>query len=173
MGTIDAVARLKLKSLRAGWGPLAAEFEPQPGEREQLHPLFVFLRDRRALLDASRERAYTPYVTESIESIREELTTTLKALPPDAAAAPRLETLRKACREYLDAVGSADEPSAEAAADFASALSQLRASFYEVADWVGEHYEVPAASELAADMRAADEFAADQQELDELRSDPG
>jgi hypothetical protein len=173
VGTIDVVARFRLKSLRAGLGPLAAEFEPQPGERDQLHPLFVFLRDRRALLDASRERAYTPYVTESIESIREELTTTLKALPPDAAAAPRLETLRNACREYLDAVGSTDEQTAETAAGFASALGQLRASFYEVAEWVGERYELPSASELAADMRAADEFAADQHELDELRSDPG
>ena len=167
------MARFKLKSVRAGWGPLAAELEPQPGERDQLHPLFVFLRDRRALLDASRDRAYTPYVTESVESIREELTTTLKALPPDAAAAPRLETLRKACREYLDAVASTHEESATTAADFASALSQLRASFYEIAEWVGERYGLPSAIELAADMRAADEFAADQQELNELRSDPG
>jgi hypothetical protein len=83
-------------------------------------------------------------------SFREELTRTLKELTPESAVAPRLEVLRKACREYLDApakLGDASTPT-----DFAPALSQLRASFYEIADWVASRYELPAARALVEDM---------------------
>jgi hypothetical protein len=57
------VRRFKLRSLRAGLGPVGAEVEIKPADRDHLHPLFVVLRDKRALLDAPHGREDSEYVT--------------------------------------------------------------------------------------------------------------
>jgi hypothetical protein len=151
--------RLKLKSLRAGLGPMSAEIEVVSGERELLHPLFVVLRDKRALLDAPHGREDSEYVTQSIETVREELTTALKSLGPDSSASSWLEILRKACREYLDAVAQV-HMSGDGDTDFAPALTDLRMSFREIANYVGDRYDLPVARDLVQEMSEADELAA-------------
>ena len=134
---------------------MSAEVEITPGERNLLHPLFVVLRDKRALLDAPHGREDSDYVTSSIQDIREELTTALKTLGPDSPASPWLEVLRKACREYLDAIAQT-RARADPATDFAPALGQLRASFWEIAERVADRYDLPSARELAVEMAEAD-----------------
>jgi hypothetical protein len=149
---------VRLKSLKAGFGPLGGEFEIAPHERELLHPLFVVLRDKRALLYAPYGREDTPYVTESIKDIRQDLTTTLKELGPDAGATSRLETLRRACREYLDAAASHGGPGAQAL-DFGPALADLRTAFRTVAAEFADRYDLSAARELVEEIDRADEAA--------------
>jgi hypothetical protein len=158
------VRRFKLRSLRAGLGPVGAEVEIKPADRDHLHPLFVVLRDKRALLDAPQGREDSEYVTRSIETIRDELTTPLKALDPDSAVAPWIETLRSACREYLDAVAETRHR-ADRNMDFALALAELRASFRQVAEQVARRYDLPAARELAQEMDRADHTPSGDHEL--------
>jgi hypothetical protein len=148
--------RFRLKSLRAGVAAFGAEIEVRPGERELLHPLFVVLRDKRALLYAPHGREDTEYVTRSIESIREELTTSLKGLDPASGVVPLLEMLRRACREYLDIV-AANRGARVADADFSAALGDLRKALREVAEDIADLYALPTARELANEMRQADE----------------
>ena len=148
--------RFRLKTLRAGWGPLGGDVEIQPGDRELLNPLFEMLRDRRALLQSGHgQSGQAPYVTESIKAIREQLTLTLQRLDPDSEARPWVEKLRAACREYLTAVdsGSLD------ASEFEPAIAQLRAAFLEVANHAAAYCRLPAARELATEMTANRELA--------------
>lgn len=146
--------RFKLKALRAGWGPLGGEFEIKPGEREILNPLFVVLRDRRALLSPAWGRSpQRSYVTESIKTIRDELTSTLRQLDPDSAARPWVEQLRAACREFLTEVESRGDEEA-LMHDFEVALAQLRSAFLTVANHAAAYYRIPAARELADEMAA-------------------
>ncbi len=141
--------RFRLRTLRAGWGPVGGDVEVRPGDRELLNPLFEVLRDRRALLHAGHGRAgQAPYVTESIKAIREQLTQTLQNLDPDSEARVWVEKLRAACREYLTAV----EARAHDASEFEPAIAQLRAAFYEVANHAAAYYRIPAARELANEM---------------------
>jgi hypothetical protein len=58
--------RFRLRSLRAGFGPLGGEVEVKAGEREVLYPLFVDLRDKRMFLMSPAARMDTVYVTRSI-----------------------------------------------------------------------------------------------------------
>ena len=150
--------RYRLKSLGTGWGPFRAEVEVGPEERELLHPLFVVLRDKRSLLDAPHGREDTPYVTESIRDIRQELTKTLTELGPDAGASSDLETLRNACREYLDAATGNRAPGG-AALDFGPALAQLREAFRTVAEEFADRYDLSTARELVEEIDRADEAA--------------
>jgi hypothetical protein len=152
------VARFRLKSLRGGIGPLGGEIEIGPRERELLHPLFVVLRDKRSLLDAPHGREDTPYVTESIRDIREELTKTLTELGPDARASSGLETLRSACREYLDAAAGNRGPDGPAL-DFGPALAELRDAFRTVAAEFADRYDLSTARELVEEIDLADEAA--------------
>lgn len=146
--------RLRLKTLRAGWGPVGGEVEIKPRDRELLNPLFELLRDRRSLLHPSHGRiGEAQYVTESIKAIREELTSTLQQLQPDSAARSWVEKLRAACREYLTAVQSSGLASVDQA-DFEPALAQLRSSFFIVANHAAAYYRLAAARELAAEMAA-------------------
>jgi HEAT repeat protein len=143
--------RLRLKSLRAGLGPIGAEVELTQGDRDVLHPLFVVLRDRRALLYPAEGREDWEFVRQSVAEIRAELTRTLTQLPPESAVAPWLEVLRRACREYLDAVAKVGG-SSPVSTDFAQALSELRDSFREISGWVAFKYELPAAQALVEEM---------------------
>lgn len=142
----------KLKTLKAGWGPIGGDFDIGPGDREILNPLFVVLRDKRALIESSwRREPQMPYVIESIKTIRTELTTALTHLSPDSEAAPWVEKLRAACREFLTAVESnhgAELPLEE----FQPALAQLRAAFQQVTNHAAAYYRIPAARDLADDM---------------------
>jgi hypothetical protein len=144
--------RFRLKTLKAGWGPLSADIEVKPRDREVLHPLFEVLRDRRALLHPPSGRTeQMSHVTESVKEIRAELTETLKKLDPDSAAREWVETLRAACREYLSAVErSAGVPTV----DFEPALRQLRSAFYSAACHAAKTYNLAAAEELAEEMAA-------------------
>jgi hypothetical protein len=150
------VRRVKLKSLRAGVGPFGAEVEIGPADRDQLHPLFVVLRDRRALLDAPEGREDNPYVVQSINEIRLVLTETLTRLGPDSDARQWVEQMRAACREFLTEVEQVQRDPAERA-DFSLALAQLREMFLAVAEHVATKYGLVEAQELARAMRAADE----------------
>jgi hypothetical protein len=145
------VRRFKIQRLRLGLGPIAAEAEVTRSERDLLHPLFVVLRDKRPLLYPSRCRADSEDVTRSIEAVRADLTSALKSLGPDSAVAAKIEMLRKACREYLDAA-SETRHHTYPAIDLSLALSQLRSSFREVAESVGSKYGLASALELAEDM---------------------
>ena len=131
--------RLKLTGLRAGWGPFAAEMRVTRSERDLLHPLFVVLRDKRPLFASAQCRADNEEVTQSVEAIRQDLTFALQALGPDAAAAAELELLRRACREYLDAVPG--NHNGHPSDDFALALDRLRASFLEVASAIASRLQ--------------------------------
>jgi hypothetical protein len=142
--------RLKLTGLRAGLGPFGAEMRVSKSERDLLHPLFVILRDKRALLYATQGRTDREEVTRSVEAIRGDLTFALKALGPDAVAAGELERLRRACREYLDAV--AGSRNGDPVDDFALALDRLRASFREVASAIASDYDLPSAGELVEEL---------------------
>lgn len=171
-GKLHVVRRFKLKSLRAGLGPMSAEVEVARGERDLLHPLFVVLRDKRALLDAPHGREDSEYVTASIETIREELTTVLKTLSPDSPVLPWLEVLRKACREYLDAIAHARRRT-HRDTDFTPALAQLRASFLEIAQRVADRYDLSSARELAVEMAEADALAPSTEHVSVTRSAAG
>lgn len=92
-----------------------------------------------------------PYVTQSIKDVRDELSSTLRRLGPDAEARVWLEKLRTACREFLTAVESDQYADAEWA-DYQPALVQLRAAFREVTNHVAAVYRLPAARELADEM---------------------
>ena len=156
------MGRFRLKSLRAGWGPIGTEVEVKPGERDVLHPLFVVLRDRRALLYSPIGREHL-YVVASIEQIRDELTATLKALGPDSDVRLWIEKLRAACREYLDAADVVNRGEGmtgleqETGLDLAGALAELREAFRILAEHVAAIYKLPVARELANDIRQADQ----------------
>ena len=51
------VKRIRLKSLGGRLGPFSGDVEIKPGDGEALDPLFVVLRDRRALLRPASGRA--------------------------------------------------------------------------------------------------------------------
>jgi uncharacterized membrane protein YccC len=104
------------------------------------------------LLDSSvRREAHLPFVTESVKAIRDELTATLQRLALDSNAAPWLEQLRAACREFLTSVESQDDPGL---AYFQPALSQLRSAFRLVTNHTAAYYGIRAARELADEMAA-------------------
>jgi hypothetical protein len=146
------VVRLTLKSLRAGIGPLSGEVALRPGERDVLNPLFVLLRDRRALLEPTSTRyADMAYITQSVKDVREALTEALGKLGPNAEARVWLEKLRAACREFLTAAESEQYANAEWV-EFQPALVQPRSAFREVANHVAAYYRLPAARELADEM---------------------
>jgi hypothetical protein len=151
---------MRLKGFSPGWGPLQANLEVTASDRDVLHPLFVLLRDRRALLYAPHGRADVYNVTRSIEDIRGALTETLSRLDPNSEAAPWVEQMRSACREYLDAVGAVDEGTAPPT-DFDFALAQLRQMFRTVALHVSAVYRLPAAGQLVDEMDEADRESPD------------
>jgi hypothetical protein len=143
---------LRLKTLKFGWGPLGGEIHVTEGDKAALNPLFVFLRDRRVLLESSaRREAHLPFVTESVKAIRDELTATLQRLEPDSDAAPWIERLRAACREFLTSVESRDSPNL---AYFQPALAQLRSAFRLVTNHTAAYYGIRAARDLADEMAA-------------------
>jgi hypothetical protein len=146
--------RIRLKTLKVGWGPVGGGFEIRPGDRELLNPFFEGLRDRRAILEAAHGRApYMPYVTQSIKEIRTALTKTLEQLDPDSEARSWVEQLRAACREYLTAVQSYGHTEINPS-DFEPAPAQLRAAFLLVANHAAAYYRLPSARELADEMVA-------------------
>ena len=65
------------------------------------------LRDKRSLLDVPYGREDTPYVTESIRDIREQLTKTLTELGPDAGA--RSSHDLPTARELVEEIDRADQ----------------------------------------------------------------
>jgi hypothetical protein len=156
-GTFIAVP-LVLKSLTVGWPPQAT-FEPTRGEEEPLNDLFVFLEDKRLLtrgygirggitdLDTLRAR---------VDDIRDRLYTALTALRPRAPIAEWLRKLQEACGEIIDAANEVVWESDKAAAepsDFAPAVDQLREAFRVVAAHVWALYRLPAAGNLADQIR--------------------
>ena len=78
---------------------------PSVNERDVVRRLMVFLEDRRVLY-ADRFMEYGPWVDQSIQEIRQELTDLLKARPDDDFLGSSLRGMRAACRKYLDAVGA-------------------------------------------------------------------
>lgn len=151
--------RLRLKSISAGFGPLKADVEIQEGDRTVLHPLFVTLRDRRAILYAPRGRMDQHYIAISVEEVRAKITETLAQLGPDSEAAVWLEKMRVACREFLDAIaGTRNLPDPDP--DLEPALHQLRDMVRTVADHVSSVYRLPSAAALVEEMNESDRIAA-------------
>jgi hypothetical protein len=126
--------------------------EVTSSERDLLHPLFVALRDRRALLRPAQTPVDEPEITVSIEAIRADLTAALKSLGPDAPGAGEVELLRQACRAYLDTVG---HPCVDREMAVESALEQLQGAFRETAAALATDYDLPSARELAHEMSSA------------------
>jgi hypothetical protein len=96
------------------------------------------------------------HVTESIKVIRDELTSTAKQLHPDSNALRWIDPLRAACREYLTAV---ENRPADSAADFETALAQLRSAFYFAALEAAERYQLEPARGLADEMAASGDMS--------------
>ena len=98
------------------------------------------------------------YIVASIEEIRAKLTDTLATLGPDSEAAPWLEKMRVACREFLDAT-AATRNSAEPDPDLEPALHQLRDMVRTVANHVSALYRLPSAAALVDEMNESDRNA--------------
>jgi hypothetical protein len=150
--------RVRVKSVSAGWGPLKADVEVRESDRAVLHPLFVALRDRRAILYPAGAQSHQRYIVASVGEIRAELTDALAALGPDSAAAEWVERLRVACRKFLDAVGATRED-AEPDPNLIAAASELRAVVRTVANHVSAVYRLSAAAALVDEMDHVDRAA--------------
>lgn len=142
--------RFRLKSLRAGLGPLSAEVEVGQADRQILHPLFVVLRDEPALLRQPRGAEDREAILESVGTARSELTNTLKELGPDSDVSHALEILRQACREFVDVASNPLQDS-----DFVDAIADLRIAFREIAAHVDAVYGLLPASQLASAIETA------------------
>src|SRR3954465_856793 len=101
------IPRLTSREVEFGVPGLKGKVALAEPERNILDRLFVVMGDKQAILD-HYARAYTDYVTESIQHLRGVLNDTLTELGPDAVSASAVRDVRTAVREYLKAV--ADHP---------------------------------------------------------------
>jgi len=77
-------------------------------ERDLVRGLIVFLEDRRVLYNPERME-YGPWVQQSVQEIRQELTDILRRSPEGATLIEPVRIMRAACRKFLDALGHPDQ----------------------------------------------------------------
>jgi hypothetical protein len=130
----------------------AASFERVPSDREVLKPLFVELKDRRALLHHHvRPPHQVPHVTGSIREIRALLVDTRKQLKAGTDAAVWVDAMPTACRAYLGAVEKFDSRDGLEGPErygFEPALREVRDFFRTAGEHVQAVYRLPDAREL-------------------------
>lgn len=136
------------------WWPIGLRWEVPESERERLHSLFVALGDESALQTQAVDPATVRLV---VESTRARVRCTLVELGPDAAAAPSLEFLRRACHDYLDVMGpSSSLCSSMCMSRCTNAVVHLRATFAMVAEFIGREYRLRSATRLAQTIQVSD-----------------
>lgn len=143
-GILFVVRRLRHREITLGGLPIGSRWDVLKSERDILHPLFVALGDEPAL---QAEAVDPPTVRAAVESIRVRVTSTLVELGPDAAAAPSLEFLRRACHEYLDIASDLEDW---------QKVARLRATFCMVAEFIGREYRLRSATRLAGTIELPD-----------------
>jgi hypothetical protein len=141
--------RFVLKTLQIGWPP-SVTIAVEPGrrdlERDQLHPLFVWLADRTLLLRGTGAVKDINELYDKVDKIRGELTRTVQKLGPRDVAL-WIDKLSDACQELLKETAKATR--SPEAPDFGPAVDELREAFRESADRVAKAYDLPAARKLA------------------------
>ena len=85
-----------------GFG-LIASYAPPRAEVTIVQDLFTFLEDRRVLYN-DWELEVPRYCVESVQQIRQHLTTLLRELPNSEGLPQHLRVMRGACREFMDAI---------------------------------------------------------------------
>lgn len=148
----------ELDSLTVGWPPQLT-LKRVPKDEKALHPLFVFLADKRLLRYGYGTQAGIASLDDlanRVDAIRAELFAALTALRPDAPIAEWLRKLEEAAHELLTKTYAAMSERATTApepADIAPAVNQLRDAFGWVAEHVFDVYRLPAARNLADQIR--------------------
>jgi hypothetical protein len=95
---LHRLPHFKLTGVSTPFGGVS--WEAEGSDREAAHRVIVFLDDRRVLYDHIRSE--TPdYAVESILEIRTKLTQELEHLRRESPLAQLLETMRRACRQFL------------------------------------------------------------------------
>jgi hypothetical protein len=159
---------LRFKNVTLSLAGPAVSFERVPSDRAVLKPLFVELKDRRALLHHHvRPPHQVPHVTASIREIRELLVEARKQLKAGTDAAEWVDAMAAACRAYLDAVetfDSPDGPEVEDRYEFEPALREVRDFFRTAGEHVQAAYRLPEAREFVLMI-----YDYDRQQLDEQR----
>lgn len=143
---------LRFKNVTLSLAGPAVSFERVPSDREILKPLFVELKDRRALLHHYvRPPHQVPHVTESIRDIRALLVDTRKQLKAGTDAAEWVDAMAAACRAYLGAVETFDSPDRVEGPEryeFEPALREMRDFFRTAGEHVQAVYRLPEAREF-------------------------
>jgi hypothetical protein len=85
-----------------GFG-LTASYAPPRAEVTIVQDLFTFLEDRRVLFN-DYELEVPRYCVESVQQIRQHLTTLLRELPNSQGLPQHLRVMRASCREFMDAI---------------------------------------------------------------------
>lgn len=81
-------------------GTFGFNWKPLKDKREIISKLIVFLEDRRVLY-VPYHMEFGPWVVNSIIEIRKEITETMKQFTDDDPTLQVLETMRAACRKFL------------------------------------------------------------------------
>lgn len=153
-----------IQELTFGWPPSAsATFVRSKGDKETLHPFFVFLEDKRVLthgygLAAGVTDLYD--LSGRIDDLRDEIRPVLTALRPDAEISEWIRKLSAACDELLTKTYEAAGASISTAnqtpeSEIVPAVDQLRDAFRTTANHVWAIYNLPAAQSLARRIDAA------------------
>jgi len=104
---------------------------PNSEDRKAVRELIVVLEDRRALY-YPEHMEFGPWVQQSVQEIRGELTETLRKATEGAALIEPVRAMRAACRKYLDTLGHPGVPHRmpyHAEAVWWQALGELRGVF--------------------------------------------
>lgn len=149
----------RLKTVTVGWLPHMTLEHTDKAEKAPLHELFVFLEGRHVLCDGYGKSAGITSLDDlavRVDAIRDRLFAALTKLPPEAPIADWLRKLEEASHELLEqiytAMNARGEPAPEPS-DIGPAVDQLREAFAEVAAHVSALYGLPAAGNLADQIR--------------------
>jgi len=92
----------RISGVSIGLTGVGISWKPSEPERNIVRSLIVALEDKRALY-VSNDREVEHYVVHSMDDIRKELTSALKALEENSKAVDSIKLMRGACQAFMTA----------------------------------------------------------------------
>jgi hypothetical protein len=145
-----------VEELTFGWPP-NVKIRRVPGDEKPMHALFTAIEDRHLLTHGYGTRAginSVDVLANRVDDLRDELRRPQRPLPAGGGAV-WIRKLSKACDELLGHAykAMAASPETRTASEITPAVRQLQDAFRITADHVGAIYRLPAAKNLAHQIK--------------------